>query len=142
MMKSLVAFVRNYQIVRSTFSKQFVFFAANQQTIFTFDKHNLEGFPDGQAIDTDGNLWIAVFNGYKVIKIDPRQPETLLDTIKIPAKQVTSVAFGGPNLDELYVTSARFTVDGVVLDPKEGHGVTYKVTGIGAKGYPGVRVKL
>lgn len=115
---------------------------ANQQTIFSFDKHNLEGFPDGQAIDTDGNLWVAVFNGFKVIKIDPRQPETLLDTIKIPAKQVTSVAFGGPNLDELFVTSAKFTVGGQVLDPKEGHGVTYRVTGIGAKGFPGVPVKL
>lgn len=77
-----------------------------------------------------------------MIKIDPRTPETLLDTIKLPAKQVTSVAFGGPNLDELYVTSAKFTVGGVVLEAKEGHGATFKVTDVGAKGYPGVKVKL
>lgn len=64
-----------------------------------------------------------------------------MKTIDIPAKQVTSVAFGGQNLDELYVTSARFTIDGVILEPSEGHGYTYKVTGIGAKGYPGVKVK-
>lgn len=123
-------------------STEIIRIAANQETIFTFDKHKIEGFPDGQAIDTDGNLWVAVFNGYRVIKIDPRKPETLLDTIRIPAKQVTSVAFGGPNLDELYVTSARFTVAGVVLDPKEGHGATFRVTGVGAKGYPGVKVRL
>lgn len=43
------------------------------------------------AIDTDGNLWIAVFNAYKVIKIDPRKPESLLETIDIPAKQVLTI---------------------------------------------------
>lgn len=85
---------------------------------------------------------MAVFNGSRVIKIDPRTPETLLQTIEIPAKQVTSVAFGGANLDELFVTTARFTIDGVVLEPSKGHGYTYKVTGIGAKGYPGVKVKI
>lgn len=46
------------------------------------------GLPDGQTIDTDGNLWVAVFNGGCVIKIDPRKPETLLETIVLPAKQV------------------------------------------------------
>ena len=51
------------------------------------------------------------------------------------------MAFGGPNLDELYVTTAAFTVDGVELPPPN-HGATYKVTGIGAKGLPGVNFKL
>lgn len=44
--------------------------------------------PDGQTIDADGNLWVAVFNGHSVLKIDPKQPETLLYTLKLPAKQV------------------------------------------------------
>ncbi|XP_967668.2 uncharacterized protein LOC656019 [Tribolium castaneum] len=114
---------------------------SNGRPIFTLEKHNIQGFPDGMAIDTDGNLWVAVFNGYRVIKIDPRKPETLLQTIQLPAKQVTSVAFGGPDLDELYVTSAAFTVDGVELPPPD-HGATFRIKGIGAKGYPGVNVKL
>lgn len=63
-------------------------FSANRRSVFTLKKHGLDGFPDGMTIDKDGNLWIAVFNGYKVIKIDPRKPETLLQTIDIPAKQV------------------------------------------------------
>lgn len=54
---------------------------------------------------------------------------------------MTSVAFGGPNLDEMYVTSAAFTVNGVVLPPPD-HGATYKVTGLGVKGLAGVSVKL
>ncbi|KAJ8944500.1 hypothetical protein NQ318_011758 [Aromia moschata] len=102
---------------------------SNGKPIFTLEKHNISGFPDGMTIDTDGNLWLAVFNGYQIIQIDPRKPETLLQSIQFPAKQVTSVAFGGPNLDELYVTSARFTVDGQVLPPPE-HGGTYKVTSV------------
>lgn len=114
---------------------------SNQKTIFTFDRHDIPGFPDGQAIDRDGNLWIAVFNGYRVVKIDPRRPETLLQTIDIPAKQVTSVAFGGKNLDELYVTTASFTINGEELKPPN-HGALYRVTGVKAKGVDGVKVKL
>ncbi|XP_028147046.1 uncharacterized protein LOC114340496 [Diabrotica virgifera virgifera] len=113
----------------------------NGQTIFNLTKHNIEGFPDGMTIDVDGNLWVAVFSGYRVIKIDPRQPETLLDTIPIPAKQISSVAFGGPNLDELYVTSGTFTTDGEVLSSPE-HGGTYRVTGLNTRGYPGVSAVL
>lgn len=56
--------------------------------MFTLSKNGIDGFPDGMTIDVDGNLWVAVFNGYRVIKIDPRKPETLLQTIEIPAKQV------------------------------------------------------
>lgn len=51
------------------------------------------------------------------------------------------MAFGGPNLDELYVTTARFTIGDNYLPPP-AHGATYKVTGINAKGYPGVSVVL
>lgn len=60
----------------------------NCTPIFTLAKHGLTGIPDGQTIDTDGNLWVAIFNGSCVIKIDPRKPETLLQTIAIPAKEV------------------------------------------------------
>lgn len=75
-----------------------------------------------------------------MIKIDPRKPETLLDTINFPAKQITSVAFGGPNLDELYVTSANIPNEAYPVG-FEG-GFLYRVTGIGAKGYPGQKIKL
>lgn len=68
-------------------------FSANRKTIFTFSKHDIDGLPDGMTIDADGNLWVAVFNSSRVIKIDPRKPETLLETIKLPAKQVMEVLF-------------------------------------------------
>ncbi|CAH0557444.1 unnamed protein product [Brassicogethes aeneus] len=120
----------DFDIVNGTIS--------NSRNVFTLSKHGVDGVLDGMCIDTDGNLWVAIFNGYRVIKIDPRKPETLLQTVEIPAKQVnktTSVAFGGPNLDELYVTSASFTVNGVELPPPD-HGATFRVTGLGVKGFP------
>jgi gluconolactonase len=40
------------------------------------------------TIDADGNLWVAIFNGGKIIKVDPRRPETLLATVEMPVKQV------------------------------------------------------
>lgn len=80
---------------------------SNRQPIFTLSKHDIPGLADGITIDTDGNLWVAIYNGGRVIKIDPRKPETLLYTLSLPAKQTTSVAFGGKKLDELYVTTGR-----------------------------------
>ncbi|XP_018335136.1 regucalcin-like, partial [Agrilus planipennis] len=114
---------------------------SNRQSIFTFDKHNIPGMPDGQTIDSDGNLWVAVFLGSRVIKIDPRKPETLLETIAIPAIQTTSVEFGGPNLDELYVTTGRDTRVNKNLQPPVD-GALYRVTNTGSKGLPSNKVKL
>lgn len=106
---------------------------ANLKEIFTIAKHNLTGLPDGMTIDSDGNLWIALFQGKHVIKIDPRKPETLLEKIELPAELVTCPAFGGENLDELYVTTASIEFEGKKYDAS-GDGVTYKITGTGARG--------
>lgn len=117
----------DFDIVNGTIS--------NRTPIFTVSKHDINGLPDGLTIDVDGNLWVAVFNSYSVVKIDPRIPETLLQTVKIPALQVTSVAWGGIDLDVLFVTSGSFTVDGEELS-SPNDGATFKVTGLGTKGLP------
>ncbi|KAK9869823.1 hypothetical protein WA026_003552 [Henosepilachna vigintioctopunctata] len=114
---------------------------SNKKVHFSLKNNNIDGFPDGMTIDEEENLWVANFGGYKILKIDSKKPETLLATIDLPAKQVTSVAWGGPNLDELYVTSAKFMVDGIVLDPPD-HGTLYRITGLGSKGLPMYNFKL
>jgi gluconolactonase len=58
-------------------------------------KLSITVIPYGMTIDSVGNLWVAVFGGGRVLKLDGSKSETLLDTIDIPAEQVTSVAFGG-----------------------------------------------
>lgn len=68
--------------------------------------------------------------------------------IPIPAKQVTSVAFGGPNLDILFVTTASMQASAAAigLSRTDKHdelaGRLFKVTGLGAKGFPGVKVRV
>lgn len=64
------------------------FIVANRKIIFKFSEVGVDGVPDGMTIDTNGHLWIACFGGFKIIKIDPNVPNTLLDTIEIPVKQV------------------------------------------------------
>ena len=73
--------------------------------------------------------------------MDPESGK-LLGRIEIPAPQVTSVAFGGPQLDELYVTTATVFMSEEQLKKYPGSGTTFRVTGIGVKGYPGQTVKL
>lgn len=64
------------------------------------------GFLDGMAIDANGNLWVAIYGAGEVRCWDPTNAE-LLDIVEVPgARLATSCAFGGPNLNELYITSA------------------------------------
>ncbi|CAE8655042.1 unnamed protein product [Polarella glacialis] len=65
--------------------------------------------PDGCALDADGKLWVACFGAGQVRRYDPTTG-TLLATVLLPAEaglETTACAFGGPDLDELYVTTAH-----------------------------------
>ncbi len=64
------------------------------------------GSPDGMTIDEDGNLWVAQWGGSGVYCYDPRTGK-LLERIDVPAPNVASCAFGGPDLEYLYITTAR-----------------------------------
>jgi sugar lactone lactonase YvrE len=60
--------------------------------------------PDGLTVDADGGVWVAVWGGYAVLRHDPGGQ--LLETLELPAARVTSCVFGGPDLDQLYITTA------------------------------------
>lgn len=72
------------------------------------------GWPDGMTSDTQGNLWIALWGGAQVTRWDPRTGN-LLEQIPIPAKNISSCVFGGRDLNELYLTSARIGLDEATL---------------------------
>jgi sugar lactone lactonase YvrE len=76
----------------------------NPRTVITIPTDS--GKPDGMTVDAEGMLWIALWEGGCVGRWDPRSGARL-DTVAVPARRVTSCAFGGPNLDELYITTAR-----------------------------------
>jgi sugar lactone lactonase YvrE len=64
-----------------------------------------DGLPDGLAVDADGGVWVALFGGGEVRRY---LPDGSLDARwRLPVTNPTSLAFGGPCLTELYVTSAR-----------------------------------
>lgn len=74
----------------------------DRRTVVTFPPEF--GWPDGMTIDADGGLWVAFWDGCAVRRfVDGR----LDRTIELPVSRVTSCAFGGADLDELYITSAR-----------------------------------
>ncbi|QEM11986.1 SMP-30/gluconolactonase/LRE family protein [Mucilaginibacter rubeus] len=76
---------------------------SNRKLILKIAEEN--GYPDGMTIDSEGLLWVALWDGFGVIRVDP-STGNILQKINIPAPKVTSCAFGGPNLDQLYITSA------------------------------------
>lgn len=69
------------------------------------------GAPDGMTIDEEDRLWVALFDGGKVIRIDPASGAIDFEVLLPEAGSVTSCAFGGPRLDQLYVTTARAGLD-------------------------------
>jgi sugar lactone lactonase YvrE len=72
------------------------------------------GWPDGMTSDTQGNLWIAMWGGAQVTKWNPETGQ-LLEQVPVAAKNVSSCVFGGKDLNELYITSARKGLDKATL---------------------------
>ena len=79
------------------------------------------GWPDGMTSDMEGNLWIAMWGGSQVTRWDPNQAK-LLEQVEIPAQNVTSCVFGGKDMTELYITTARtgMSEDELACYPKSG----------------------
>lgn len=74
---------------------------AGGRVVMRFDG---QGVPDGMAIDDDGCLWIALWGGGAVVRIDDMGRE--LARLAVPTPNVSSVAFGGDDLSDLYITTA------------------------------------
>lgn len=81
--------------------------ASNQRLLhqFSMDKeNNYGGRPDGAAVDSEGNYWVAMFEGARLVKLSPSGE--LIGEIALPVRCPTMMAFGGADLRTLYVTSA------------------------------------
>jgi len=99
----------------------------------TFIETRKPGFPDGSTVDTDGYLWNAEFNAWRVVRY---APDGRIDhIIELPAERPTCCAFGGPDLDTLYVTTASqgMTDSEKAAQPLAGALLAYDV---GVRGLP------
>ncbi len=90
-----------------------------------------EGIPDGLTVDAEGFIWCAHWYGGEVVRYDPEG--NVERRLKMPARQVSSVMFGGRDLTDLYVTSAAnawaSTYAPPGFDPKASNigGALYRV---------------
>jgi sugar lactone lactonase YvrE len=90
----------------------------------------LGGLPDGATVDADGNLWVAIYGGGKIAMY--RNDGTRQRVIEMPVKLTSSVMFGGPAMDQLYVTTIEH---GSMGEPVEnGAGDLYVIEGLGVRG--------
>jgi sugar lactone lactonase YvrE len=74
----------------------------NKRPFARFDR----GAPDGSCVDAEGCLWNARWDGGCVVRFNPRgEVDTVID---LPVVKVTSCAFAGPGLEDLYITTATY----------------------------------
>lgn len=73
-----------------------------RRRIVDFDP--VDGSPDGLIVDASGCLWVGLWDGWAVRRYSP--DGELLGVVDVPVARVTKCAFGGPELDDLYVTTA------------------------------------
>jgi sugar lactone lactonase YvrE/DNA-binding IclR family transcriptional regulator len=71
------------------------------------------GSPDGITVDAEGHVWCALWDGWAIRRFDPQG--RVSNTITLPVPRPTSLAFGGPDLSDLYITTARIRLSSSVL---------------------------
>ena len=95
---------------------------AGRRPFLTFDGST--GGPDGMTVDSEGCLWVAFFGGYHVQRFSPEGER--LETVVTPgAPQTTCCCFGGPDLDTLYITTARESIAGVSTEGEPNSGALF-----------------
>ncbi|MBI2802172.1 MAG: SMP-30/gluconolactonase/LRE family protein [Gammaproteobacteria bacterium] len=137
--------------------RTFYFADTFQQTIWAYDydlpsgtvsnkrefasTKNEASFFDGSTVDAEGCVWNALVIGGELIRYSP--DGAIERRIGMPVKNITSLNFGGPNLDELYVTSmarvrhpANHEHFAKQLKPQFGAGSLFRIRGLGIKGLP------
>jgi sugar lactone lactonase YvrE len=96
--------------------------------------------PDGATVDEEGCLWTAAFEGGEIHRYRP--DGTLDQRIQMPVESPTSVAFGGANMDLLFVTShGRAHVSGTTTSSTPLAGCLFALTGLGVRGIPEQRFR-
>lgn len=93
-----------------------------------FSTSHISASPDGMTIDSDGNLWVAFCHGACVICYDPSTGKQL-HRVELPCLETTACAFGGENLDELYVTTGIHSTQ-----VEEDAGRLLRIRGLGVTG--------
>jgi sugar lactone lactonase YvrE len=108
---ALCVFAYDYSLATGSISKERILLRFSEK----------DGWPDGMTIDREGRLWIGFWDGWTVRCY---QPETgICETIvEVPCSRPTSCCFGGPDLNRLFITTARhgLSEDELIRQPLAG----------------------
>ena len=107
---------------------------AGEPSICVHIPEDWDAVPDGMCIDAEGMLWIALFGGGCVTRWDPISGQRL-ERLALPCRQVTSCCFGGPHLDQLFITTARREMDAAAIKAEPLAGGLFQAD-VGVKGVP------
>ena len=121
-------FAHDYDLATGTMGAERVFAASDAPA-----------FADGSAVNAEGFLWNAQFNGGQLVRY---APDGGIDRVlPLPVRRPTCRAFGGPDLDLLYITTASQKMSEAELqaEPMAGALLALKV---GVRGLPEARFKL
>ncbi len=92
------------------------------------------GWPDGMTSDMDGMLWVAMWGGAQLTRWDPASGQ-LIAAYPIPALNVSACCFGGADLADLYITSARKGMSAAQLEQYPLTGGLFRLRS-GVRGMP------
>jgi L-arabinonolactonase len=94
------------------------------------------GVPDGATVDAEGFVWSAQVFGGAIVRYAPSGE--VERRIEFPVMNLTSLAFGGPDLDTLFVTTMAYRSLGLPPKPREA-GHLFAIRGLGVRGLPEAR---
>ena len=102
-----------------------------------FDTEPCQSGPDGATVDAEGYLWVCMIQVGKIARIAPNGAlDRLIDA---PTDLPSCVAFGGPDLATLFVTSIKDSGTGRAVSRHPQGGMTFAIEGLGARGLPEAR---
>ena len=86
-----------------------------------------EGYPDGPTIDSEGCVWISLYDGWQTRRYSPAGE--LIQRVRFPTANITKIAFGGPDLRTVYATSARqgMSAEALAAQPQAGDLFSFQV---------------
>jgi sugar lactone lactonase YvrE len=84
------------------------------------------GYPDGMAVDTEGQVWVATFGGWRIDRFDASGRK--VGEVRFPCANVTKLAFGGEDLRTVYATTARkgLSQEELAVQPLAGSLFTFR----------------
>lgn len=88
--------------------------------------------PDGLTVDAEGHVWSAKWGGAKIVRYTP--DGSIDRVLTLPVPHATSVTFGGPDLDVLYVSTARAGLSDSEIQQSPCAGKLLAIEGLGVQG--------